>query len=149
MFDSTRFNLGFFRSSTVAGKASTSGQPVVSMTFCGSVAYAAPEVLSRKSYEPKRYDMWSAGVIVFIMACFFMPFDDSDQPKMVRRQMAKKWRYPPEARISDALKEFLEGMMEPNPRERLTIAEALKHKWLKRAYRDFLLEEQKKIKEET
>ena len=80
---------------TTNGGGNGSGQPVASTTFCGSVAYAAPEVLSRKSYDPKKYDMWSAGVVVFIMACFFMPFDDSDQAKMVRRQVAKKWRWIP------------------------------------------------------
>lgn len=118
-------------------------QPVASTTFCGSVAYAAPEVLSRKSYDPKKYDMWSAGVIVFIMACFFMPFDDSDQAKMVRRQLAKKWRYPPDLRLSDSLKEFLEGLMEPTPKERFAIGDALRHKWLRRLYREALELDQK------
>ncbi|GAV02536.1 hypothetical protein RvY_13084 [Ramazzottius varieornatus] len=121
--------------------AGTQQAVVASATFCGSVAYAAPEVLSRKSYDPKKYDMWSTGVIVFIMACFFMPFDDSDQAKMVRRQLAKKWRYPPEARISDSLKEFLEGMMEPSPKERMSVMDSLRHKWLRKSYRDILEKE--------
>ncbi|XP_055336114.1 testis-specific serine/threonine-protein kinase 1-like isoform X1 [Paramacrobiotus metropolitanus] len=125
------------------GTAVSGQHPVASSTFCGSVAYAAPEVLSRKSYDPKKYDMWSTGVIIFIMACFFMPFDDSDQAKMVRRQMAKKWRYPQDAQISEPLKEFLEGMMEPNPKDRHSISDALRHKWLRRQYREVLLEEQK------
>ncbi|OQV16418.1 putative Testis-specific serine/threonine-protein kinase 1 [Hypsibius exemplaris] len=128
---------------TKTATANGSTHPVESVTFCGSVAYAAPEVLSRKSYDPKKYDMWSAGVIVFIMACFFMPFDDSDQAKMVRRQLAKKWRYPPDSRLSDALKAFLEGLMEPSPKERLPIGEALKHRWLRRVYRDLLEAERK------
>ena len=124
-----------------ASDAGTQQAVVASTTFCGSVAYAAPEVLSRKSYDPKKYDMWSTGVIVFIMACFFMPFDDSDQAKMVRRQLAKKWRYPSETTLSDSLKEFLEGMMEPSPKERWSVGDALKHKWLRKQYREILEKE--------
>ncbi|KAL4681793.1 hypothetical protein H8959_007270 [Pygathrix nigripes] len=58
-------------------------QQRLSKTFCGSAAYAAPEVLQGIPYQPKVYDIWSLGVILYITVCGSMPYDDSDIRKML------------------------------------------------------------------
>ncbi|UYV74271.1 hypothetical protein LAZ67_11002760 [Cordylochernes scorpioides] len=70
------------------------GRRVLSQTFCGSTAYAAPEVLQGMSYNPMMYDVWSLGCILFIMLTGTMPFDDSNLKKMIRHQLEKRFKYP-------------------------------------------------------
>lgn len=50
---------------------------VLSETFCGSLSYAAPEILKGLAYAPKISDMWALGVLVFTMLNKAMPFDDT------------------------------------------------------------------------
>ncbi|NXD78919.1 TSSK1 kinase, partial [Halcyon senegalensis] len=59
------------------------GRIILSETFCGSAAYAAPEVLECIPYDPRISDIWSLGVILYTMVCAFMPFDDSNVKKMI------------------------------------------------------------------
>ena len=67
------------------------GDVVLSNTFCGSAAYAAPEIIQGKSYDPRKHDSWSLGVILYIMVCGSMPYDDSNVRKMLKEQLARKW----------------------------------------------------------
>ena len=61
-----------------------------SRTFCGSAAYAAPEIIKGEPYKMRDHDMWSLGVILFIMVCGTMPYDDSNVRKMLKEQLSRK-----------------------------------------------------------
>ena len=58
-----------------------------------------------RPYDPRLHDMWSMGVILYIMACGHMPFDDSNVRKMLRVQLRNQIRFPP--RISDIISDRL------------------------------------------
>ncbi|KAM4049586.1 testis-specific serine/threonine-protein kinase 2 [Anomaloglossus baeobatrachus] len=104
---------------------------VLSKTFCGSAAYAAPEVLQGIPYEPKVYDIWSLGVILFIMVSGSMPYDDSNIKKMLRVQKKQQIDFPRSRYFSSECKDIIYRMLEPDVKQRHTIDEILNHKWLK------------------
>ncbi|NXC48678.1 TSSK1 kinase, partial [Penelope pileata] len=62
------------------------GKVILSKTFCGSAAYAAPEVLQGIPCDPRISDIWSLGVILYTMVYALMPFNDSNVRKMVSIQ---------------------------------------------------------------
>lgn len=105
------------------------GQTNPSKTFCGSAAYASPEVLQGTPYQPKIYDIWSLGVILYIMVCGSMPYDDSNITRMLRIQREHRVKFPPSKHLSNKCKDIICGMLEPDVTRRLTATEILNHKW--------------------
>lgn len=63
------------------------GASVLSNTFCGSAAYAAPEILQGVAYDPKMFDIWALGCVLYIMLTASMPFDDTNIKKMIKSQL--------------------------------------------------------------
>jgi calcium-dependent protein kinase len=100
-------------------------------TRCGTLAYVAPEVLN-KSYT-SQCDLWSAGVIAFVMLSGCMPFDASgtseeqmDEIRQGRCQFNPKYW----SNISGAAKEFVRLLLDVNPSRRLDAKKALAHRWI-------------------
>jgi len=94
----------------------TTGRRVLSRTYCGSAAYAAPEILKGNPYNPKMYDVWSMGCVLFIIVCASMPFDDNNMRKMLKAQVEKKIHFPTRVRgqISELCKKLILRMLEVN-----------------------------------
>jgi len=59
---------------------------MVSKTFCGSAAYAAPELLKGRPYNSYSPDIWSLGCILFVMLCHMMPFRDDNMKVLIQEQ---------------------------------------------------------------
>lgn len=109
------------------------GRRILSQTYCGSAAYAAPEVVSGKPYNPKLSDVWSLGIILFIMLNASMPFDDSNLRKLLKDQMTKNWVFRSRVRdtLSSSAKNLVRHLLEPDLTLRLTLDRALQHDWTK------------------
>ncbi|KAG0457698.1 hypothetical protein HPP92_022855 [Vanilla planifolia] len=96
-------------------------------TTCGTPAYVAPEVISRKGYEGAKADIWSCGVILFVLLAGYLPFQDSNLMELYRKISKSEFKCPhwflPEAR------KLLSKILNPNPIKRLSIAKILEHPW--------------------
>ncbi|KAK6483539.1 testis-specific serine/threonine-protein kinase 2-like [Huso huso] len=106
------------------------GQLALSKTFCGSAAYAAPEVLQGIPYNAKVYDIWSMGVVLYIMLCGSMPYDDSNVKKMLRVQKEHRVDFPRGKHVPADCKDLLYRMLQPDVSKRIEIDDILDHPWL-------------------
>ena len=107
----------------------TTGERVLSNTYCGSAAYAAPEVLKLKPYNAMISDVWSMGVVLYVMMNRVLPFNDKNVREMVKRQTENKLEFP--QKLSDSCKDLISKQLDPDIKTRLTMKQVLEHKWLK------------------
>uniref|UniRef100_A0A0C9S649 non-specific serine/threonine protein kinase n=1 Tax=Wollemia nobilis TaxID=56998 RepID=A0A0C9S649_9CONI len=99
----------------------------------GSPYYMAPEVLKR-NYGPE-VDVWSAGVILYILLCGVPPFWAETEQGVAQAiiRSAIDFKRDPWPKISDQAKNLVRQMLEPDPKRRLTAEQVLEHTWLQNA----------------
>ncbi|CAG0883174.1 unnamed protein product [Cyprideis torosa] len=104
----------------------------LSTTYCGSAAYAAPEILRGEPYDPGKSDIWSTGVILFVMLCGTMPFSDEDTAQLLSDQenRAWTWRGKIEPTLSKEVKSLVYSILDPNRFTRPSIKKVQSHPWL-------------------
>lgn len=104
----------------------------VCKTLCGTPLYVAPEVLLRQPYGPEA-DLWSLGVIVYIMLVGYPPFDDNDLVQLVKKIKYRPVKFdgPEWTLISDKGKQFLANLLDKDASNRMTAQQALEHEWLR------------------
>ncbi|XP_076876293.1 hormonally up-regulated neu tumor-associated kinase homolog A isoform X2 [Brachyhypopomus gauderio] len=99
-------------------------------TQCGSPAYAAPELLSRKKYGPK-VDVWSIGVNMYAMLTGTLPFTvEPFSLKALHQRMVDKDMNPLPPSISSAAVSLLKSLLEPDPSKRPNIHQVMADSWL-------------------
>ncbi|NXJ48004.1 TSSK3 kinase, partial [Spizaetus tyrannus] len=101
----------------------------LSWTFCGSTAYAAPEVLQGVPHDSRKGDVWSMGVILYVLLCARLPFDDTDIPNMLHQQQ-KGVSVPRHLEISKECQNLLKMLLEPDMMLRPSIEGVSRHPWL-------------------
>ncbi|XP_077508147.1 testis-specific serine/threonine-protein kinase 3-like [Amblyomma americanum] len=104
----------------------------LSETFCGSEAYAAPEILQGICYLPKLADVWSLGVILYVMVTGLLPYESNGLLRQVRLQMTRTVRFPKVLPLSSELKNLIRGMLEPVVTLRASMARVVRHPWIKK-----------------
>lgn len=102
-------------------------------TFCGTPAYVAPEVLSRKGYDGSKVDIWSCGVILFVLMAGHLPFHDLNVMVMYRKIYKGEFRCP--RWFSSDLTKLLSRLLDTNPKTRITIPEIMENRWFKKGFR--------------
>ncbi|KAF5751644.1 putative CBL-interacting serine/threonine-protein kinase [Tripterygium wilfordii] len=118
-------------------------------TTCGTPNYVAPEVLNDRGYDGATADLWSCGVILFVLLAGYLPFDDSNLMNLYKKISAAEFTCPPW--LSFSAMKFITRILDPNPMTpykpakaytthlgfsyRITIPEILEDQWFKKGYK--------------
>lgn len=100
-------------------------------TACGTPGYVAPEVLEQRGYEMS-VDMWSTGVILYILLCGFPPFYAETDVELYEQIKRCDYSFPSPYwdGISENAKLLIRGLLRHDPASRLTPQQVLEHEWL-------------------
>ncbi|XP_039185719.1 serine/threonine-protein kinase SIK3 isoform X2 [Crotalus tigris] len=98
-------------------------------TWCGSPPYAAPELFEGKEYDGPKVDIWSLGVVLYVLVCGALPFDGSTLQNLRARVLSGKFRIP--FFMSTECEHLIRHMLVLEPSKRLSMEQICKHKWMK------------------
>eukprot|EP00993_Chasmostoma_nieuportense_P000737 NODE_1678_length_1415_cov_154.507764_g1592_i0.p1 GENE.NODE_1678_length_1415_cov_154.507764_g1592_i0~~NODE_1678_length_1415_cov_154.507764_g1592_i0.p1 ORF type:complete len:419 (-),score=125.97 NODE_1678_length_1415_cov_154.507764_g1592_i0:58-1314(-) len=123
-------------------KTSDSGRVNPSMmlkTVCGTPNYVAPEVLLESGYNGFQADMWSAGVILYVMLAGKLPFYDKVMQNLFRKISTGTYTVPDH--FSEGVRELISKLMCVKPKERYTVDDVIKDPWFRVGFKDEWLED--------
>ncbi|TPX61866.1 hypothetical protein PhCBS80983_g00847 [Powellomyces hirtus] len=105
-------------------------------TSCGSPNYAAPEVINGKLYAGSEVDVWSCGVILYVMLCGRLPFDDDYIPALFKKINGGIFTLP--SFLSPPVRQLLQSMLIVDPLKRATITQIRQLEWFQKGLPDYL-----------
>uniref|UniRef100_W8B381 non-specific serine/threonine protein kinase n=1 Tax=Ceratitis capitata TaxID=7213 RepID=W8B381_CERCA len=97
-------------------------------TWCGSPPYAAPEVFEGKQYTGPEIDIWSLGVVLYVLVCGALPFDGSTLQSLRDRVLSGRFRIP--FFMSSECEHLIRRMLVLDPLRRYTIEQIKNHRWV-------------------
>ncbi|XP_076838802.1 serine/threonine-protein kinase SIK1-like [Brachyhypopomus gauderio] len=102
------------------------GEPL--STWCGSPPYAAPEVFEGRKYEGPQLDIWSLGVVLYVLVCGTLPFVEATLPAL--KQSVTQGHFPVPHFMSQECENLIRGMLAVDPAKRISIAQVRQHWWM-------------------
>jgi len=100
--------------------------------FVGTAFYLPPEIIrDRKGWELKASDMWSIGIIAYVLMTGRPPFHGKSHKDILRNIIKQELKFPKNSKLSDTAKGFVRKLCEKQPRRRYRAEQALRHKFLK------------------
>ena len=100
-------------------------------TTCGTPAYVAPEVIGKQGYDGAKADIWSCGVILYVLLAGFLPFQDDNIVAMYRKIYRGDFKCPPW--FSSEARRLITKLLDPNPSTRITISKIMDSSWFKKS----------------
>ncbi|XP_061359362.1 CBL-interacting serine/threonine-protein kinase 8-like isoform X2 [Gastrolobium bilobum] len=101
-------------------------------TTCGTPNYVAPEVLSHKGYNGALADVWSCGVILYVLMAGYLPFDELDLTTLYKKIEKAEFSCPPWFHVG--AKSLIHRILDPNPEHRITIQQIRNDEWFQKGY---------------
>ncbi|OMO57777.1 hypothetical protein COLO4_35109 [Corchorus olitorius] len=101
-------------------------------TTCGTPNYVAPEVLSNQGYDGAAADVWSCGVILFVIMAGYLPFDEIDLPTLYQKINGAQFSCP--FWFSQGAKSLIQKILDPNPKTRIKIEGIQRDPWFRKNY---------------
>jgi len=117
------------------GLARTLSSNDMMKTACGTPGYVAPEILNNKGYDSSAVDLWSTGVILYILLCGFPPFYEEELPALFDSILHARYDFPSPwwDGVSDGAKKLVKDLLELDPQKRLTADQVQVHEWIQTA----------------
>lgn len=100
-------------------------------TTCGTPAYVAPEIIGKKGYDGAKADIWSCGVILYVLLAGFLPFQDENIVAMYRKIYRGDFKCPPW--FSSDARKLITKLLDPNPSSRISISKIMESPWFKKS----------------
>ncbi|CAM9001055.1 hypothetical protein QQ045_000950 [Rhodiola kirilowii] len=100
-------------------------------TTCGTPAYVAPEVIGKKGYDGAKADLWSCGVILYVLLAGFLPFQDDNLVSMYRKIYRGDFKCPPW--FSSEARRLVTKLLDPNPNTRITSSKIIESSWFRKS----------------
>ncbi|XP_014209439.1 serine/threonine-protein kinase SIK3-like isoform X2 [Copidosoma floridanum] len=101
---------------------------VLLTTWCGSPPYAAPEIFQGRQYDGPKVDIWSLGVVLYVLVCGALPFNGPTMHLLTSAVFSGKFRVP--FFMSQDCEHLLKHMLVPDPERRYSIPQILAHRWM-------------------
>ncbi|KAF7825441.1 CBL-interacting protein kinase 2-like [Senna tora] len=101
-------------------------------TTCGTPAYVAPEVINRKGYDGSKADIWSCGVILYVLLAGFLPFNNSNLMEMYRKIGRGEFKFP--NWFASDVRRLLSRILDPNPNTRISMTRIMESSWFKKGF---------------
>ncbi|KAL4786052.1 hypothetical protein BJX76DRAFT_140065 [Aspergillus varians] len=101
-------------------------------TFCGSLYFAAPELLQARQYTGPEVDVWSFGIVLYVLVCGKVPFDDQSMPKLHAKIKQGVFEYPPG--LTAECRHIISRMLVTDPKQRASLAEIMSHPWMNKGF---------------
>lgn len=123
--DDAKPKLVDFGLSKIIGPKETCNDPF------GTLSYVAPEVLLQRPYD-KKVDLWSLGVIIYLLLSGTLPFDDDDDREIARQTIHDPvdFSYQAWSKVPEDAKQLIKGLLNKDPEGRTTLQEVLQHTWI-------------------
>lgn len=122
-------DFGFARGNMKPVLAGGKIKPVLSKTFCGSHAYASPEILKSVPYQPQLSDVWAVGVVLYTMVIGRLPFSNDTNVNVLIKQVSAGPKFPKDRCISDECKNLIQKILRP-VNVRISIEEMRRQPWM-------------------
>ncbi|KAM3351491.1 hypothetical protein ACQJBY_023456 [Aegilops geniculata] len=119
-----------FGLSALADGASRHRGDALLHTTCGTPAYLAPEVVLKRGYDGAKADIWSCGVILFVLLAGRLPFHDTNLVLLYKRIARSDYKCP--AWFSVDARKLLARLLDPNPNTRITITKLMARTWFQK-----------------
>ncbi|XP_068636598.1 CBL-interacting serine/threonine-protein kinase 23-like isoform X2 [Aristolochia californica] len=112
-------------------------------TTCGTPNYVAPEVLVDKGYDGAKADLWSCGVVLFVLMAGYLPFDEPNVMNLYKKIYKADFTCP--EWFSSGARRLIIRVLEPNPKNRISIPQIIESSWFSKGYKPAKFLERKDV----
>lgn len=117
----------FGLSALYTGNTDGNSRATLLHTTCGTPNYVAPEVLNDKGYDGRAADVWSMGVILYVLLAGYLPFDEPIMSALFRKIQKADFKYP--KWFTPQVRSLLDKVLVTNPKKRLTLEQIEADPW--------------------